>query len=58
MMSYNDIIIHILNQEDEDTVCKFKHIVANKGPLNDSHPNYKWSCYNVIIEWKKGYYHW
>ena len=38
IMSYNDSINHIVNQEDEGIVCKFKHIVAHEGSLNDSRP--------------------
>ena len=34
IMSYNNIINHIANQEDEYIVWKFKHIVAHEGPLN------------------------
>ena len=37
-MSYNDIINHISNQEDEDIVWKFKYMFSHEGPLNDSHP--------------------
>ena len=55
IMSYNDIINHIKNQEDEDIGGRFKCIVAHKTTLNNSHTNYKVSNYNAIYEWGKWY---
>ena len=55
IISYNNIINHITHQEDEDVVCKFKHIVAQEWPLIAYHRNYKGSWYSVIVErdiWK------
>ena len=51
IISYNDIINHITNQEDENIVCKSKCIVAHEVSINESHRNYKGSCYNVMVEW-------
>ena len=40
IFSYNEILDH-LNQQDEDTVVwKFKRIKSHEGPLRQSHPNY------------------
>ena len=39
IISYNVIINHIKNQEDEEILWKFKHIVSHEGPLNGSHNN-------------------
>ena len=38
IMSYNDIINHIAQYEDEYIVWKFKHIIAYEGPLFASNP--------------------
>ena len=54
IMPYNDIINNIANQDYEGIVCKFKRIVDHEGPPNKYHPNYKWSCYNVMVEWETG----
>ena len=54
IFSYNEILDHP-NQQDEDTVVwKFKRITAHEGPLKQSHPNYNGSLYNVMIEWENG----
>ena len=50
-MPYNYIINNIAKQEDEDIVWKVKLIFSHEGPINESHPNYKWSRYNVMVEW-------
>ena len=47
VMSYNDIMTHISDDEDELRVWKFKRIVSHQGPLSDKDPNYKGSKYNV-----------
>ena len=54
IMLYININNHIEIQEDEDIVWKFKRNVAHEEPLNDSHPYYKWSNYNVMVEWETG----
>ena len=53
-MSYNDIMTHISDDEDELRVWKFKRISSHQGPLSDKDPNYKGSKYNVMIEWENG----
>mmetsp|Transcript_22842 Transcript_22842/g.34620 ORF Transcript_22842/g.34620 Transcript_22842/m.34620 type:complete len:658 (+) Transcript_22842:2551-4524(+) len=52
-IAYADILRYIEKDlEHQDTVWKFKRIVAHEGPLRTNHPNYKGSLYNVRIEWE------
>ena len=53
-MSYNDIIDHIEKNEDDSGVWKLRRITAHEGPLQPTHPDYKGSKYNVMIEWETG----
>ena len=39
------------NQEDE-SLYKFRAITDNDGPLKKSDPNYKSSLYNAVVEWE------
>ena len=48
-MSYNNIINHITNQEDEDIVWKLKRMIAHEGPLKDSHPESKGYYCNIMV---------
>ena len=41
------------NQED-DSLYKFRTITAHHGPLKESDPNYNGSLYNVMVEWETG----
>jgi len=52
IMSYNDILAHIQQDEDSNIVCKFQHITSLEGPLKPTHPGYKGSSYNVLVEWE------
>ena len=54
IISYNKIINHIANQEDEAIVWKFKLIVTHEWQLNESNTNYKGSRYNVMVGWETG----
>ena len=55
ILTYNEILELIEQQQDEDAVeWRFKCIKAHEGPLSSSHPNYKDSKYNVVIEWENG----
>ena len=54
IMSYNDIIDHIEKNEDYSGVWKLRRITAHEGPLQPTHPDYKGSKYNVMIEWETG----
>ena len=54
IMAYNDIIQHIEKDDGEENIWKFKRITAHEGPLTKSHPNWKGSSFNVMIEWENG----
>ena len=54
IISYNDVLGYIERDEEDTTVWKFKRITAHEGPLTRTHPNYKGSRYNVMIEWETG----
>ena len=54
IMSYNDILAHIQQDEESTIIWKFKRITAHEGPLKPNHPNYKGSTYNVMVEWEDG----
>jgi hypothetical protein len=55
VMAYNDIIQKIEQDDDEDTtVWKYRRLTAHEGPLTKTHPNYKGSKYNVMVEWENG----
>ena len=59
IVDYNTVIDHITSQlEDEqspeEVYHKFKAIVGHQGPLQSSHPDYKNSSYNVMVEWEDG----
>ena len=53
-MSYNDIIDHIEKDEEDSGLWKLPRITAHEGPLQPTHPDYKGSKYNVMIEWETG----
>ena len=40
-------------QEDEG-VYKFKRMIAHQGPLKPGHHDWKWSKYDLLIEWESG----
>ena len=50
ILSYNDIINHIEDDENFEGVWKFKRITGHQGPLSQHDPNYKGSSYNVLVE--------
>ena len=56
IMSYNQLMDYILkyDEEDQDTLFKFRDIVAHQGPLESTNPNHKRSKYNVMVEWESG----
>ena len=54
IMSHNEILSHIERDEEDTAVWKFKRITAHEGPLSQSHPSYKGSRHNVMIEWETG----
>ena len=55
IISYNHVMNYVEkeNQEDE-SVYKFRAITDHHGPLKKDDPNYNGSLYNVMVEWKTG----
>jgi hypothetical protein len=53
-VAYSGIVQHIERDEDDGHVWQFRRITAHKGPLRPSHPNWKGSSYNVMVEWEDG----
>ena len=58
IMSYNQLMDCILrctdDEEDQDSLFKFRDIVAHQSPLEPTNPNHKRSKYNVMVEWESG----
>ena len=55
IMSYNDIMTCLNDDEDDSRVWKFRRITSHQGPLKCNDPMYKGSIYyNVLIEWENG----
>ena len=55
IISYNQVLtcLEKENQEDE-SVYKFRAITGHQGPLKKNDPNYNSSLYNVMVEWETG----
>ena len=58
IMSYNEIMDHINDQDQENIVWKFRRIVAHQGPLHPHSKDYKGSRWNVSVEWENGEITW
>ena len=54
VLSYNQLLGFINKNSQDDFVWKFRRIISHQGPLSPSHPDYKGSSYNVMIEWENG----
>ena len=56
VLTYAEMLDHISAKENNEdaVVWKFRRIVAHEGPLDKSHPSYKGSKYNVMLEWETG----
>ena len=54
IISYNELIQHIEDSQDEEVFWRFKSILSHQGPINNSDRNYKGSKYNVLVEWEDG----
>ena len=54
IMTYNEILHHLENDESQNILWKYKRITSHQGPLNPKHPDYNGSSYNVMIEWENG----
>ena len=55
IISYNQVLNYLEkeNQEDE-SLYKFRAITDHHGPLKKNDPNYNSSLYNVMVEWQTG----
>ena len=55
IISYNQVLNYLEkdNQED-DSLYKFRGITGHHGPLKKSDPNYNGSLYNVMVGWETG----
>ena len=54
VITYNKLLDYISKDEENPVVWKFRRIVSHKGPIKPSHPEYKGSPYNLMIEWETG----
>ena len=55
IVAYNNILDYTASDNTNDeSFWKFKRIIAHQGPLNTTHPDYKGSCYNVMVQWETG----
>jgi hypothetical protein len=54
IMTYNQIMDHIEQSEEDAIVWRFKRIVGHEGPYIKNHPMWNGSIYNVRVEWEKG----
>ena len=54
IVTYNEIMNHIEKDNEDPQLWKFRRITAHKGPLATSHPSYKESRYNFMVEWETG----
>ena len=54
IMTYNQILNHIEQSEEDSIVWRFKRIVGHEGPLTKNHAMWKGSNYNVRVEWENG----
>ena len=54
IVSYNDIINHLENDQTDHGVWKFKSITAHQGPLSAGDKSYKGSRWNVLVNWETG----
>ena len=57
-MSYSQLMDYIQKgtdaEEDQDSLFKFRDIVAHQDPLESTDPNHMGTKYNVMVEWESG----
>lgn len=53
-IAYNDILNYLEKDSNDPVVWNFKQLTGHEGPLISSHPNWKGSKYNVMVEWENG----
>jgi hypothetical protein len=49
ILTYNEVLHHIEQNEDDAVVWKFRRITAHEGPLQQSDRNWKGSSFNVMV---------
>jgi hypothetical protein len=54
IMTYNQIMDHIEQSEEDAIVWRFKPIAGHEGPLTKNHPMWKGSIYNVRVGLENG----
>ena len=55
IISYNQVLNFLKKEnQDDDTLYKFRAITDHHGPLKKNDPNYNGSPYNVMVEYKTG----
>jgi hypothetical protein len=54
ILTYNQILEHIEQTEEDAILWRFKRIIGHEGPLTKHHAMWKGSVYNVRIEWENG----
>ena len=55
IISYNQVFTYLEKEnQDDESLYKFRAITAHHGPLEKDDPNYNGSLYNVMVEWGTG----
>ena len=50
ILSYNEVLNHIENDQNNGILWKYKRIVGHEGPLTEDDETYNGSSYNIMIE--------
>ena len=55
IISYSQVLNYLeKDNQDDETLYKFRAITDHQGPPDNYHHNYKASLYNVMVEWETG----
>jgi hypothetical protein len=54
IITYNQLLNYLSKDQANYFVWKFQRIVSHQGPLAPTHPDYKGSSYNVMVECENG----
>ena len=54
ILSYNQMLDHLEQENQQDQFYKLRAITAHKKPLSKKDSDYKGCLYNVMIEWERG----
>ena len=54
IVSYNQLMNHLDQEDGTDGVWHFRRITGHEGPLPPSHPKYNGSRWNLRVEWENG----